>query len=144
MKRLLIIVVLVIIPIITLKANDILIASHVCFAKSNWEYSEWKEVNIRIDWDTKTGKIKFGEPFDILSCIVTKQDDLKEPTDEVEHMIICTAFSSLGNKLMLQFNFNAKHEICYLTVMYFDKSNEELSGSAIKFAIDYEDIFSTD
>jgi len=124
--------------------KDIFIASAVCIAKTNWEYSEWKEVNIRIDWDTKTGKIKFGEPFDILSCIVTKQDDLKNPTDEIEHMIVCTAFSSLGNKLMLQFNFNADKEICFLTVMYYDKDNRELSKSGVKFAINYEDIFLTD
>ena len=130
-------------PVKAGKGKDILIASAVCIAKNNWEYSEWQEVNIRIDWDTKTGKIKFGEPFDLLSCIVTKQDDFKNPTEEVEHMIVCTAFSSLGNKLMLQFNFNADKEICFLTVMYYDKDNKELSKSGVKFAINYEDIFST-
>jgi hypothetical protein len=108
--------------------------------KNKLKLSEWKETNIRIDWDTKTGKIKFGEPFGILSCLVTKQDDFKNPTDEVEHMIICTAFSSLGNKLMLQFNFNAKQEVCYLTIMDYDKPK---TRTAIKFAIKYEDIFST-
>jgi hypothetical protein len=135
---------LVILPTITVKANEILVASGFCIAKSNWEYSEWLETNVRIDWNTKTGRIKFGEPFEFMSCIVTKQDDLKKPTGEVEHTIICTAFSSLGNKLMLQFNFNAKQEVCYLTVMDYDKSSEKLSGSAVKFAIEYKDIFSTE
>lgn len=139
-KKLLILILLIILPITTIIANDIFIASHVCIAKNSEEYSEWKEANIRIEWDTKTGKVKFGEPFDVFSCVVTKQDDIKNPTDEVEHMIVCTAFSSLGNKLMLQFNFNASHEVCYLTVMDYDKPN---TGTAIKFAIQYDDIFST-
>lgn len=134
------------VSVATIKANDIFITSSVLMTKDmSWKDYEWKDVEIRIDWDTKTGKIEFGEPFNILDCVVTEQKDFKNPTDEVEHTIVCTAYSTLGSKLMLLFNFHPNQKICYFTITYYDNKNrEKLSNAAFKFAIEYDNIFSTD